>query len=155
MTRLARAGFTLLLLGGAFWLLAETLTLGGLARLAPLWVIAPTCALLAILFALEFRPGSRDAGSPDHAATAETAEPARRRTELPTLLWLGVLVAMVLVAGILVAVPLFFLLYARLNWKWRWWAALATGAAAFAALYLCFVLALGMYLPRGWLAIGY
>jgi len=148
MTRPGRTVFTLLLLGVALWLLAETLTLGGPARLAPIWVIAPTCVLLAILSVLEWRSISGDRGSPD------PAEGRKRGGEAPALLWFGGLVAAVLLAGISIAVPLFFFLYAGLKWKRQWWIALIIGAAAFAVLYLLFTVVLGIYLPPGWLRSG-
>ena len=151
MTRPGRAALTLLLFGGASWLLAETLTLGGPARLAPLWVIAPTCVLLAILLVLEMRPRSGDRGSPDPATTADAAADGRRRGEASALLWFGGLVVSVLAAGILAAVPVFFFLYAAFRWRRPWWIALAIGAAAFAVLYLLFTFILGFYLPPGWL----
>jgi hypothetical protein len=151
MTRPGRAVFTLLLLGGAFWLLAETLTLGAAARLAPLWVIAPTCALLTILLVLEVWPGSRGVTSSDSARTDGAAENGRPNGELAALLWFGALAVMVLMVGVLAAVPVFFFLYVALRWHRPWWLALAIGAATFAVLYLIFTVALGLYLPVGWL----
>jgi len=154
MTRTGRAVFTLLLLGGALWLLAETLTLGGPARLAPIWVIAPTCVLLTILSVLEIRARSRHAGTPDPTATTAPAgavEDDPRRGEASALLWFAGLVVMVLAAGVLTAVPVFFFLYAAFRWQRTWWIALGIGAAAFTVLYLLFTLTLGIYLPPGWL----
>ncbi len=170
MTASARVAFTALLWVCAGWLLWQTLQLGGMARLAPIWVIVPTFGLLLLQLVLDLCPqrlsglkrfmaasagGGRlpeplsDAGSVPADAAAQS--PARHGH--PPIAWLLALALMVQPLGVVVAVPLFLLSYLVGRSGEPLWRAVAVAAAVFALLRFGFPKILGIELAPGWLGL--
>lgn len=100
----------------------SSLSLGPVARRMPLVVAIPTLLLLARELAREMRRDREDAG-----------RPSRHASERALFLWIGGLLALILVAGMAAGVPLFLLAYMRRHFHESWRASLAL-AGTFAIL---------------------
>ncbi len=160
-----KALFTAVLLLVASVLLGQTLLLRPAARLAPLWVLAPTVGLLLLQLLLDAAPGvarrlsalPRDSlfGASKRIDAwrrggSEGASPAeRRRRERRMAVWVTVLVVLVYLVGFFAAVPIFLLPYLRLEAHVDWRGSLALTAVLVCVLYLVFyVMAPGSF-PEG------
>ena len=160
-----RIAFTALLCLGAGLMLWQTMGLGRVARLAPIWAIFPTIGLLLLQLVLDLRPawGKRLERSAltvrPRVRLSPKAEQAagslaaggddRRSREAVALGGLLGLTALVWAVGVVVAVPLFLLGQAALGPSLSWPRAAALGLGAFVLLYLGFPNILGIELPPG------
>jgi hypothetical protein len=147
--------FTLFVCAVAGLFALGTMPLSPAARLAPVAVLAPTLALLAVQLARDLarRPRTGEPAPRREAGTADEppADRARRRTVVAALVGLLLLVAAV---GLLLALPLFLWLY------WVLVARLPVARAALIAGLAGGVLHLGLEevlhlpLPPGLLLVG-
>lgn len=156
--------FTALLTGVGAVFLVQTLYLAPGSRLAPLWVILPTLALLALELALEL------SSLPDRAffgalrrdtllGTSERVElrlrlhltangkSPRRSRELRMALWGGLLVTLVYTVGFLAAVPLYLVPYLRIEVHAAWSRTLAMTVLITGFFYLVFGVLLNVPFP--------
>jgi hypothetical protein len=151
-----RTAFTAALLGAAVILLADALSLSPTARLVPLVVLVPTLALVGLQLLRdlsspldarldrfdrsdrsEAQPDGAPASSPEGVETGP--DPARRRREAGVVAWIGVLLALTTLAGLL----------AGLSARCRFASAAFASLAVLAGLYGLFMLALRIPLFEG------
>jgi uncharacterized membrane protein len=160
-----RVAFTALLCLGAGVMLWQTMGLGRVARLAPIWAILPTAGLLLLQLVLDFRPAwaarlersALPAGArlrPSQRAETEGTPPAAGQDHRPSreALALGALLGLtvlVLAVGVVLAVPLFLLGQLVIGARLSWWRVALLALAAFILLYLGFPNLLGIELPPG------
>ncbi len=160
-----RVTFTALLCLGAGVLLWQTMGLGRVARLAPIWAILPTASLLLLQLVLDLRPAwaarlersafpARARPSPSERAEAEGTPPAAGQDRRPSreALAFGILfglTVLVLAMGVALAVPLFLLGHLVIGSRLSWWRAALLALAAFILLYLGFPNLLGIELTSG------
>jgi hypothetical protein len=122
--------------------IAASVSLGPVARRMPLVVALPTLLLLALELARLIRHApARDAEAPPPqpsaqcgggaslsagaSAKAEAPRIARRQTSERVMFgWIGILLALVVAAGMAAGVPLFLLAYMRLHFGESWRASL-------------------------------
>jgi hypothetical protein len=134
--------FTALLMGTTVGLLVLATGLTPLGRLAPLWVLLPTSALVALQLSRDLRANpATDARRP---ASAET-----RRRQLRITVWLVGLTAAVFLIGFLPAAAVFVFLFLRAEAGTRAPRAAATAVGTVVLLYLVFGVAGGIALPEG------
>ncbi len=155
--------FTAILTGVGVVLLVQTLYLAPGSRLAPLWVILPTLALLILELVLE------GTALPDRAfralhgdtlrGTAERVElrlrlhvsgdrrRPRRSRELRLTLWGALLLALVYTVGFLAAVPLYLAPYLRVEAHVAWSKTLVITMLTAGFFYLVFGVLLNVPFP--------
>jgi hypothetical protein len=167
-----RLAFTALLCLFAALLLWQTLALGRVARLAPLWVIVPTFGLLLLQLVLDLFPqlarrlprgwtfGPAEAGTPELAPETLGSAMAgisdrRGGREAETLAWLAGLAVIVQVVGVILAVPLFLFAYLVSRSGEPWWRAAAFAIAAFVLLRLGLPSGLGIEFAPAWSALAW
>jgi hypothetical protein len=144
--------FLLLVTGLAITLLAQTRTLSPVSRLVPLWVLAPTLALIALLWLIEIRPrlAARWSFLQEHdyfstrrlldRGLALTGPPASAWSGPATLGWFILMPGLVWAVGIWIAAPLYTFIYlvfrARASWFVSALVAAAMGAIGYGARWL-------------------
>ena len=146
MTAVDRLPLTLFLCCCALLALAATTTLGRPARLAPLWVILPTTALLLVQLGIDLRAALR-------AGRAAPADQGAGRREIQGIAWLVGLTLGVLALGLALAVPAFVALHLRYHAREPWWRALAAAALALAVIVAGLSYGFGIVLPEGWIGL--
>jgi hypothetical protein len=162
--RVRGALFTAILTGVGAAFLVQTLFLAPGSRLAPLWVILPTLALLVLELALEvsslpdgafFNALRRDTllGTSErvelrlrlYRTTAEKRP--RRARELRVVLWGGLLLMLIYAVGFLAAVPLYLVPYLRVEARVSWGRTLVTTLLITGFFYLVFGVLLNVPFP--------
>ena len=127
--------------------IAASVALGPVARRMPLLVAIPTLLLLAFELGGELRlaRGPREA----------PRIPRRRSSERAMFGWIGMLLALVVVAGMAAGVPLFLLAYMRVHFRESWRASLGLsgGVAILLAAGLQYLLGLPLHpgVIAGWI----
>jgi hypothetical protein len=165
VSRTQRALFTGFLSLVTMLLLVRTLALSPGSRLAPLWVVIPTLALLLVQLALDLVPritlrvpalqadslfgASAHLDAWRRTRSGETRPEVRRRRALRIALWIGGLVVLVRVAGFLPAVPLFLAPYLHVEAGMGWPRSVGVAALTTAVIYLIFGPLLGVSFPEG------
>jgi hypothetical protein len=160
-----RVAFTALLCLVAGVMLWQTMGLGQVARLAPIWAIVPTAGLLLLQLALDLRPAwaarlersallGRGRVRPSQPAEAEGVPPVaagdrRPPREARAFGPLLGLTALVWAVGVVLAVPLFVLGQLVVGPRLSCWHAAVIALVAFIVLYLGFPNLLGIELPPG------
>ncbi len=120
----------------------------GLARLFPLVVGLPGLLLAAAQLTLDLRsPLPRRMATAGGAAVA--AAVAWARQELGILGWAVALVALTLVFGFSVSIPLFLALFLRLRGKESWPLTLALAGSGWAFMHVVFTVGMKVFLFRG------
>jgi hypothetical protein len=133
--------FAVVVLVTALGLLAQSLALSSLGRLAPLWVLVPMSALAALQLLVEVR------GAP--APAPGSPQPQTRRRQIRIAAWLAGLVACVYLLGFLPAATVFLFLFLRLEAETRLRAAVITTSATIAFVYVVFGALGGIRFPEG------
>jgi hypothetical protein len=111
------------MLAATGWVIVASAALGPVARRMPLVVAIPTLLLLALELGREWRL-ARDRGGAEAAHHGAPPTSRRQSSERAMLGWLGILLALVVVAGMAAGVPLFLLAYMRVHFRESWRAAL-------------------------------
>jgi hypothetical protein len=159
-----RTCFTLLLLACVGVSLYMTLRLGRVARMVPLAVAVPTFLLLALQLFMDLLPGlaqtygrlenkdlfgvqglREQIGNPVEVAEDKTLQSRRERK---SFLWLLLMLALVYLLGLLIALPLYTLLYLKSGSE-KWLTAIVSALAIFGLIYGISVLDLGTQLYKG------
>ena len=107
-------------------LLFTSLRLQTTAAAVPIVVAVPTVLLLIHQLVREVRRRDEASGNADQSL------PGRERS---TLLWMAVMLALMWLAGIVVALPIYLLLHLRLRSRERWSVSLAVTGAAWLVLF--------------------
>ena len=81
------------------------------------------------------------------------AATAKKRT-FQAFFWIIAYYLLVHIIGFVYAIPVFFVLYFRVQGKESWKQSLLVTAIAFAAFYLIFIWGLGNTYPESWLYLG-
>jgi hypothetical protein len=167
-----RACFTSLLLASAGVILYKTFGLGRVARMVPLAVVVPTLLLLALQLMMDLLPGlaqtygrleNKDlfgvqglrekTGEPGEAAKDR---PPQSHKEGKALLWLLTMPALIYLLGLLIALPLYTLLYLKSGSE-KWLTAIVIAAVIFGLIYGISTLNAGVRLYEGllweWLSL--
>jgi hypothetical protein len=128
--------------------LVATLSLSPTARIVPLIVLAPTLVLAALRLVMDLAPmvgsSARDVQQdpPDDA-------PSTRRMEIAIVGWIVALLGLVLLLGLLVALPSFTLLYTRFQARESRRTAISLAVGLLALLYGVFRVGLRVRLYEG------
>jgi hypothetical protein len=137
--------FTSILLLLVVWFLVETLRLGRIARMVPLAVVLPTLVLVVAQLIRDFVPARmrEAAAAPLYGiqwlrivvTTTLFSRVTRARDAGPPLAsvavmlaWLGAMLALIYLVGLIAAIPLFTLAYLRWHARERWRTALTVAA---------------------------
>jgi len=157
--------FTAFLLVVTGVLTAQALTLAPGSRLAPLWVVLPTLAMLFLTLVLDTTssfsarlrtiredtlfgtPGQVDARL--RGSVADNVPEDRRPREIRMVVWGGTLIGLVYAFGFFWAAPLYLALYLRAEAGLTWQRAVLAAAIAGGLFYAVFGLALDLTFPRG------
>lgn len=153
MLRKGRALLSLGVMGLAAWGIVQSLRWPLTAALFPLVISVPLFLLAAVELGLALFGGEAPADdSAVDLVLSEDVEPrlARQRT-LVTFAWIAAFFALIVLAGFLVAIPAFVLLYLRLQAKESWRLSVALAAVAWGFIYGVFVRLLHIPFLEGWL----
>lgn len=159
-----RACFTLLLLAFAGVILSMTFGLGRIARMVPLAVVVPTLLLLALQLMMDLLPGlAQTYGRLENkdlfgvqglrekineaVETAKDGAPQGDK-ESRAFLWLLTMLALVYLLGLLIALPLYTLLYLKSGSE-KWLTAIVIASAIFCLIYGVSILNSGAPLYEG------
>lgn len=127
------------------------------ARLMPLIIGIPTFLLSTAVLVVELvaqwkgkkqTGGAMDASRVKEAATEEEKR-SRSRREIAAVLWLIGLIVIIWLAGLLWSIPIFLILFLRLQGHESWKLTLPISLGTWAVVYLLFVLVLKMELYTG------
>jgi hypothetical protein len=134
--------------------IVASVPLGPVARRLPLAVAIPTLLLLMLELWREVRLGAACRGaaswSAEVSAKAEAPRiPRRHSSERVLFGWIGVLVALVVIAGMAAGVPLFLLAYMRVHFRESWRASLLLSGCIAILLAAGLQYLLGVPLHRG------
>jgi hypothetical protein len=145
-----RASFTFLLLAFAGVILYMTFGLGRVARMVPLVVVVPTILLLVLQLMMDLLPGlAQTYGRLENkdlfgvqglrekiseAVEAEEDGARQSHKERRAFLWLLTMLALVYLLGLLIALPLYTLLYLKSGSE-KWLTAIVMAAAIFGLIY--------------------
>jgi hypothetical protein len=107
------------------------------AALFPLVMGIPllVLALVQLVFDLQGKTDPAEAPAMDLAPSADVAPEIARRRTLSIFAWMAAFVALVLLVGFPLAVPLFMFSYLMLQSAAGWWGSLALTAAAWGFFY--------------------
>lgn len=160
-----RAWFTAVLLVLVGVLLAQSLALSSASRLAPLWALVPTAALLVVQLLVDLRPllgerlrilqgavlvpGAGTSGASPDVASESVSDGSRRRRELRIVLWMGGLIVLMYLVGFLVSTVLFLLPYLRIESRIGWARAAVFTAVATGVIYFAFGVLARVPFPPG------
>jgi len=151
-----RGAFTVALLLLVGVLVEQSFQLTPASRVAPLWVLLPTAALLLVQLFVDFnpRPGvprpilesalaaSRRSSEPSDSAGSTTDAPsrgeARRKRELRLLAWVTWLIGLVYLLGILPSTALFLFPYLRFESRLGWTTSAILAALTTGVIHLVF-----------------
>jgi hypothetical protein len=128
--------------------LAATSSLSPTARIVPLIVLVPTLLLGTLQLVLDLVPTLHARFGGDEAAPPEDA-PGRRRLEIVLVTWIAALLGLVVLFGLLGALPAYTLIYLRLCARESWSISLAVALGVLAVIYGVFVLGLRLRLYEG------
>ena len=169
--------FTFLLTAFAGVTLYSSLDLSRTARLVPITVVVPTLVFLLIQLVLDLSPRlarmwsrielntfltgqayrvSAQTGG-EMAATVAAAFDQRHRHPHKIILWVVTMLALVYLSGLVVALPLYTLLFTKIRSRERWPVSLAMAAGVWVLTYGVFAVALGTPLRGGqiWVWLGF
>ena len=121
----------------------------GLARLFPLVIGIPGLLLAATQFTTDLRGAAPRRIARVGGTAWATRAAAWARQELGVLGWAAALVALTLVLGFSVSIPLFLVLFLRLRGKERWPLTLALAGSGWAFVHMVFAVGMKVFLFRG------
>lgn len=141
---------------------------GHRARMAPLVIAIPGFILTAGLLVIDLRhmraeKNQGDAGKPragkpaGHGGSGSPGAggqdmPSNTFSEINVFLWLALMLAMIVVLGFLITIPLYLFLYLRVRSREGWLLSSVVSLVSWAVLYSLFVRVLGMNLYAGVIA---
>lgn len=147
---------TAAMLAATSCVIAWSVPLGPVARRMPLVVAIATWLLLVVELAREIRLARQGRGSSAFADASGDAEalpiPRRPSSERAMFGWIGILLALMVVAGMAAGVPLFLLAYMRVHFRESWRAALLLSGAVAVLLSAGLQYLLGLPLHAGVIA---
>jgi hypothetical protein len=169
--------FTFIITAFVGWLLYLTLNLSPVSRQVAMAVVTTTFVLLVFQLIIDLLPGLEQryrrfdkadlfgverfkekvpAEALDESVNQEGAA-SRRQQELNLFFWILLLLGSLLILGLMVALPLYTLLYLRYRSGERWRLSIVIAAAIGGLLYGVFTLALNIHLYEGrfWSWIGF
>ncbi len=132
-------------------LFAATWQYGARARLAPLLLLVPATALTAIHLWIICRHPRIEKGPAEGGAEDSFEIDAPFGEEMKMAAWFVLFIALIWLAGFLVATPLFLLFYLRVWARERWPLTIAIAGIATGVMYLLMEVAFRVILYRGWL----
>lgn len=161
-TRVWFTGALLLLVG---ILLVQSLALSPASRLAPLWALLPTTALLLVQLLVDLRPrlgeprgvlqneggvAVTDTPEAEPEPAAESAPPLdRRNRESRIVIWIAWAIGLMYLSGFLISTVLFLLPYLRIEARMGWGRSVMLTGVATAAIYLAFGVMAQVRFPPG------
>jgi hypothetical protein len=126
----------------------------------PLAIAIPLLCLAALQIALEFfgAPEVESAGAVEAEFTNEVPAREARRRAIATFVWIALFIGFVYFVGFPLAVPLFLLLYLRLQSRVNWVFSITLTAVTWAAFYALFERGIHLQFAPGqlqtWLGLG-
>jgi hypothetical protein len=144
----------------------QSLALAPASRLAPLWALLPTGALLLVQLLLDVSPRVRErlhaftgtgenlpgqhvSGGETKAVPGATHSGSRRTRELRVVSWLAWLIALMYLVGFVLSTALFLLPYLLTESELGWGRSVVLTALATAVTYLVFGLVARVPFPPG------